>query len=168
MKHSIPKLLGNGRVGLRGVVLGCAALLLVAGVAPRAHSWFRSNAVSRNAVSRNETPASAQTPVNPVAVNVPLPIQSLEAEYITITSRGFEPAEITRSGGHFLLAVDNRSGLDDVALTLDLLAGNRLQQQRVSRSRSAWRVVVDLPPGRYVLGEANHSRWRCQLTITAL
>jgi hypothetical protein len=162
MKHTIPKLLGSGRVGLRGVVLGSAALLLLAGVAPRAHSWFRLNGVSRN-----ETSARAQTPANPVAVNVPLPTQSLEAEYITITSRGFEPSEITRSGGHFLLAVDNRSGLDDVALTLDRLAGDRVQQQRVSRSRSAWRVVVDLPPGRYVLGEANHSSWRCQLTITA-
>ena len=46
------------------------------------------------------------------------PIQSpqLETELVTITPTGFQPGEITRSQGRFMLAVDNRSGLDEVDL----------------------------------------------------
>ncbi len=44
---------------------------------------------------------------------------SLEMERVTITPRGFEPNVITHAPGRFLLAVDNRSGHDDLTLHLD-------------------------------------------------
>jgi hypothetical protein len=91
----------------------------------------------------------------------------IEAELITITPRGFEPAEITRSKGRFLLAVDNRSGLDEVTLRLDRVAGNRLREVNVPRKELDWSEAFDLNPGQYVLSEANHPQWICRLTITA-
>jgi len=52
--------------------------------------------------------------------------QRIEAELITLTPDGFEPAEIKRSQGRFLLALDNRSGVREITLRLDREAGNRL------------------------------------------
>src|SRR6266403_135366 len=60
---------------------------------------------------------------------------SLEMERVTITPRGFEPNVITHAPGRFLLAVDNRSGHDDLTLHLDGET-SRLHSQPVSRSRA--------------------------------
>jgi hypothetical protein len=49
----------------------------------------------------------------------------IESELITITPHGFEPAEITRPRGQFLLTIDNRSGLAASALQLTSEAGPR-------------------------------------------
>jgi hypothetical protein len=91
----------------------------------------------------------------------------LEAELVTIRPHGFEPKEITRPKGRFILAVDNRSGLEEVNLRLDQVAGNRLHQVRVPREHLDWSEVFDLHPGNYVLTEANHPNWVCRITITA-
>lgn|SRR5262249_22618582 len=112
-------------------------------------------------VTRDLTPAATQSQA---ATPKPTP---LRAELITITPRGFEPAEITRPKGRFLLAVDNRSGLDEVTLRLDRVAGNRLHEVRVPRKELDWSEVFDLNPGQYVLTEANNPRWACRFTITA-
>jgi hypothetical protein len=49
------------------------------------------------------------------------PQAPFQAELITTTPAGFEPTEITRPHGRFLLAIDNRSGLEerDVETGLD-------------------------------------------------
>lgn len=91
----------------------------------------------------------------------------LEVELITITPAGFEPKEISRLKGPFLLAVENRSGLEDVLLRLDrATGGDRLKEVRVNRKKLDWRDQVDLTPGHYVLMEANHPGWTCGITIT--
>lgn len=93
--------------------------------------------------------------------------ERLEAELITIRPTGFEPASITRPRGKFLLAVNNRTGLDEVSLQLDSQAGARQDSVRLSRKHHGWRKLVDLPPGRYVLRETNHPDWVCHITISA-
>jgi len=41
------------------------------------------------------------------------PQAPVQAELITVTPTGFEPSELTRPKGRFLLAIDNQSGLDE-------------------------------------------------------
>ena len=103
----------------------------------------------------------------PANLSVPQALTArLEAELITITPGGFEPGEITRPAGRFLLAIDNRSGLEDISLSLVRAAGSKLREQRVSRSKASWREVVDLTPGTFALTEANHPGWICRITIS--
>lgn len=91
----------------------------------------------------------------------------MEAEIITITPRGFEPTEITRPKGPFILVVDDRSELDGVTFRLDREAGDRVREVRSVRERPDWDEVIDLTPGSYVLTEADHPDWLCRITITA-
>jgi len=94
------------------------------------------------------------------------PIADFEAELITITPHGFEPREITRPEGRFLLMVDNRSGVAATALALTSEGGLRTREMRVPREEPNWSEALELPAGRYVLTEADHPRWSCRITIT--
>lgn len=89
----------------------------------------------------------------------------VEAELITLRPTGFDPAEITRPRGRFLLAVDNRSGLDELVLRIDRQDKGRIHERRMARGKLSWRQVVDLQPGSYLLTEANHPEWVCRITI---
>jgi hypothetical protein len=92
--------------------------------------------------------------------------ERLEVEPVVVRSKGFEPAEITRPQGRFVIAVYNRSGLEKLDLRLDRENGaGRLRESRVERGKLDWHTGVDLPPGRYLLTEANHPEWRCSITI---
>jgi len=95
------------------------------------------------------------------------PIADFEAELITITPHGFEPREITRPEGRFLLMVDNRSGVAATALALTSEVGLRTREMRVPREEPNWSDIVDLPLGSYLLSDADHPRWSCRITITA-
>jgi hypothetical protein len=90
----------------------------------------------------------------------------IESEIITTTPRGFEPAEITRPEGQFILMIDNRS---EIELDFRLLRenGQPLHEIRSTRQEPDWNEVLDLRPGRYVLIELDHPQWTCSITITA-
>ena len=88
-----------------------------------------------------------------------------EVELIDLRPSGFEPHEITRPTGRFLLGVNNRSGLTDLSLVLANESGRLEGSKRLSRMKT-WREALDLQPGRYVLREATHSDWLCRITIT--
>ena len=90
----------------------------------------------------------------------------LESELITIWPRGFDPSTIRRPAGRFFLAIENRSGLDSVTLRIDRVAGNRLKEAAVSGGQMDWIDVLDLTPGDYVVTEADHPGWVCNITIT--
>jgi hypothetical protein len=92
--------------------------------------------------------------------------ERIEVEPVTLRARGFEPSAITRPRGQFLLAVDNRSGFPDLDFRLVGLNGNQQAAKRMRGRELRWRQLVDLPPGDYVLTEANHPRWHCQISIT--
>lgn len=91
--------------------------------------------------------------------------ERVESELITILPNGFQPAEITRPPGRFLIAIENRSGISAVDFQLDAEPGNRIFQVSRTWERSDWSEVVNLPPGRYVLTEASHPEWQCVITI---
>jgi hypothetical protein len=88
-------------------------------------------------------------------------------ELITARPGGFEPKEITRPSGPFLLLVDNRSGIPDLILQLDHQAGSRLRAVRVAKHKLDWQEKFDLAPGTYILTEANNPDWSCRITITS-
>lgn len=91
----------------------------------------------------------------------------IESEVFTLRPTGFEPSQITRPTGAFVLAVDNRSGLEEIRLRLDREDGSRADQISIPGKKLDWREVVNLSPGNYLLREVNHSDWLCRITITA-
>ncbi len=90
----------------------------------------------------------------------------VETELITVTRRGFEPRNITRSEGKFILMVENRIW-QNLTLRFSRDTGESLHEITSSREKPDWNEVQDLRPGRYVLTEQNHPRWECAVTITA-
>jgi hypothetical protein len=90
----------------------------------------------------------------------------LESELIIIGPGGFESPTIRRPAGKFFLAIENRSGLDSVTLRINRAAGNRLIEAAVSGGQLDWIDVLDLTPGDYVVTEADHPDWVCNITIT--
>ena len=95
------------------------------------------------------------------------PQAPVQAELITLTPTGFEPTELTRPKGRFLFAIDNRSGLDDVEFYFERETGGRVNVPLSRRGKLAWREIVDLSPGTYILRATNDESWRCRITITA-
>jgi len=95
------------------------------------------------------------------------PQAPVQAELITVTPTGFEPSELTRPKGRFLLAIDNQSGLDEVEFYFERETGGRLNVALSRRGKIAWREIVDLAPGSYVLRAMHDESWRCRITITA-
>jgi hypothetical protein len=93
-------------------------------------------------------------------------VSSPEARLITFQPYGFEPSEVTLKAEPFLLAVDNRSGVHEPVFRVDRVAGDRLHEVRMAKGRLAWRQLVNLSPGDYVLTEATHPDLVCRITIT--
>lgn len=91
--------------------------------------------------------------------------QPAEVELVTLRAAGFEPAEITRSKGPFVLFVDDRSGKDSSSLELKRVNGQRVRALTLNRRKSEWNDVVELSPGTYVLQDTSNAELRCQITI---
>ena len=89
----------------------------------------------------------------------------LETELITLQPSGFEPTEIRRPQGAFILGVDNRAGVESIELQFMRVDGQRLNALQTPKRKVAWREVVDLPPGEYVLTVAHQPEWTCNVTI---
>ena len=90
----------------------------------------------------------------------------IQAELITVTPTGFEPSELTRPKGRFLLAIDNQSGLDEMEFYFERETGGRVNVPLSRRGKIAWREIVDLTPGTYILRATNDESWRCRISIT--
>src|SRR5713226_2820831 len=133
------------------VTLLVALVVAVAAIALARRSIFPQTVVSGAPVSTAKSEA-----VTPGTAQRQRPIANIEAELVTVTPHGFEPRQITRPPGPFLLMLDNRSGLGQVNLHLSREAGARLRDVPVPREQPDWSEVIALPPGRYVLTEADH------------
>ena len=111
------------------------------------------------------------TPSSGGAVIITAPARSLptqdriEAETITLGTTGFEPPEIRRQAGRFLLAVNDLSGLDETAIRLESEGGQVLHEATLGRRQQKWRKVVELAAGAYALTVAGRPEWRCQIFI---
>ena len=89
----------------------------------------------------------------------------LETELITLQPTGFEPNEIRRPQGAFILGVDNRAGIESIELQFMRADGQRVNALQTPKRKVSWREVVDLPPGQYLLSVAHHPEWTCTVTI---
>ncbi len=157
MRHTFPSYVV---VGLGTSVVAGVLIILITVTVTR-HVWRPHSGL--NARIENSSSLALPLPASETQDNS----ETIEAEVITIRATGFEPMTITRDKGKFLLVVHNRSGLREVVLRLDREAGGRLHNVRVPREKLNWKTLVDLNPGRYVLTEANHPDWVCQINITA-
>lgn len=145
----------------RSRLIVCAALLLCTLVIT-ALSFVRGR-TNRRVVSALDPPIV----IIPTALQNETANDDTEAEIITIRPTGFEPAAITRPRGEFLLVINNRSGLEEINWRLDREAGGNLRDVRIHDGKSRSGNFEDLPPGSYVLTEANHPDWTCRITITS-
>jgi hypothetical protein len=144
---------------LRVLLLIC--LLVIGGVAASAKAWSRFySPVPINVATSPSFPA-----INLTNGLIPQS-NSLPRELITIRPTGFEPAEISRPPGRFLLAINNKSGLDEVVLRIQREGGSRQHEVRIRQENFRWRVAATLSSGRYILTAPEHPDWRCIIIIT--
>ncbi|MET0624141.1 MAG: hypothetical protein ABW250_14245 [Pyrinomonadaceae bacterium] len=139
-------------------LLALAALASLAGLAVAAGAWGTPAALEMPSVS----PSAAESRLSGAqgGTDAGLPVVR-----VTIRPTGFDPAEVTLPRGRFMLAVDNRTGLNQLTFRFDREGGGRLHEVRMTREQLAWRKVVDPPPGSYVLTEINHPGWVCRITV---
>jgi hypothetical protein len=92
---------------------------------------------------------------------------TIDGVRITLRRTGFQPKQITRSKGPFLLSIDNLSEMGE--MNFRLLRENGASERDLLHKNDKFRLrqVVDLQPGRYVLVEVNHPEWTCSITIAA-
>ena len=142
-----------------------AALVLVTGLTASAWAWLApaDKAEPRAPAARAETNGPAPS-VNTAQVDSGA--EGVEVELITLQPEGFEPSELTRPAGPFLLAFKNRSGQDDISLQVTVANGAREQTVRMPPGKHRSLNRLDLPPGQYVITEASHPEWVCRITLT--
>ncbi len=90
-----------------------------------------------------------------------------EPDDVTLTIRegGFEPSEITRAPGKFLLSVDNRSGVAQITLRLNREGVGHVRDIPVPKDATDWAEEIDLQAGQYHLTEVNHPNWVCRIAV---
>jgi hypothetical protein len=81
-----------------------------------------------------------------------------------VTPAGFEPSETIVSHGKFLILLQNRTGRRDLNFWFA-----RENEGRVAESdpqKRDWKAQVQLSPGTYILGEAEHPEWKSVIRVT--
>ena len=92
--------------------------------------------------------------------------QRFEGEIVTLKPSGFEPREITRGSGPFVLTVENNSGMPVTPLMLTSESGGPpFHQVSVARETRNWSEIFDLPPGSYTLKDVRNRNHVCGITI---
>lgn len=114
-------------------------------------------AIRLKAAKRSAKPEVAG---GPTAAN-----ENVEAELITILPGGFEPRELVRPAGSFVLMFDNQSGLQPLDLRLERTGMPRVTELRLRRKTDST-TILNLPHGEYQVTEANHPEWSLKLTLT--
>ena len=70
-----------------------------------------------------------------------------EGEIIAVQRNGFEPNEIARPAGPFLLFIDNRTGLDEIQVRLERVNDReRVHDVRLTKRAYSWNTMLNLPP----------------------
>ena len=92
---------------------------------------------------------------------------TLEVERVTLREWGTEPRSISRRPGPFVLIVENRSGLGEVQLSLVEESGHVRNRIPVTKNALSSKQQLELPPGTYLIKDADRSEWQCQLTISS-
>jgi hypothetical protein len=116
--------------------------------------------VVRATLTKGSTTAAVQTSDGPQQKDKP------PAHMLVLRPNGFEPAEVSWPKGRFFLAIDNHTGVNNINLLLDREVGGRVKEINLKMRKQRAAGIYDLPPGNYVLTEANHPLWSCRITIT--
>ncbi len=106
------------------------------------------------AISLPANPVAAQSTSNPPTVRV-----------IVLRPWGFEPSQVAATAGSILFVVYNRSGLRQAAFRLDAPGGTVVRQVTLPLEKRAWREIISVPAGTYVLREVNRG-WTCRIVIS--
>ena len=165
---------------LNGIRIGRrqAWCLLVAALFAAAATVLAAEALDRGSAANTTAPLTpAPLGEKPVLAS---PQEKIRAELVTAFPYGFEPDELTRPEGPFMLCVDNRAGTE--ALSLQLISGANgaisgangaisgatppVYAAPIQRGKSGTHKMLNLAPGQYVLREGSHPRWFCTITIT--
>lgn len=93
------------------------------------------------------------------------PTNELEAELITILPDGFEPVEIVRPAGRFVLMFDNQSRLQPLEFRLARNGMPDIAEVHLGRKMDSTKVL-NLQPGEYHVTEINHPDWSLKLIVT--
>lgn len=166
--HSLQESIVGKRLRAAAVVL--VVLLPVGAAAFAATTGYNLDQTGEQSTAEVGTGEKAvdlpQSPLaDPTVPTAPPQQQSIQAELITITPRGFEPNVIKRPAGRVLLAVVNRSERSSMTLRLERENGSALGQAQVPRNRRHWRSLVTLAAGRYRIVDANRSSVVCNIEI---
>jgi len=157
-------------ISVVSVLAACILLSVVARVHNNADAKSVISAERLNTTDSSNNALAVVGPsprIDPASTSGTLTDDTLEVANIVLTRFGFEPNSITRSSTKFLLSVENRSPVGAIELHLDRVAGLRVHQQQVATERPEWRDFFTLEPGDYVLSEAGHPDWICNIKITA-
>jgi|GEM_PF-492847 len=163
----------SGRRRPRRVLTVMARSLLVASIAM---AFVLKASTSSRSIPTPTKPVVAATvvrPTPPLARNTKPQGAPLEGELITLRPYGFEPAEITRPAGPFVLVIENYSqmiGGVDLQLSANsgvLAPGTVPPKLAIPQGKPQLDNVFNLAPGQYVLTEANHPEWVCTITIVS-
>jgi hypothetical protein len=147
----------------RSALLSCGFLVFCVGIV----FIVRASSSANNDQPITEEKAVSLAAVAATSLRPSTNPSRVETEIVTIRLDGFEPKQISRPQGKFILVVDNRSGVDAVSLSLSVDSGQLLHQVTVPKETLDWAQGLDLPPGRYLLRETNTADWVCELTITS-
>jgi hypothetical protein len=92
--------------------------------------------------------------------------ERLEVEVITLLTTGFEPTEIKRPPGNFILVVNNQSGINEVEVRLDAET-RTVAEGHLPKGKKRWRTVIAAAPSRYVLTALGPPERTAHITITS-
>lgn len=140
------------------VVLAIATVAIAgAGIAGRATLMNRSAyALKQGQVVERVAPQSERRSAR----------ATVPSHVLVLRPSGFEPSEVSWPKGRFFLSVDNHTDAREITLQLSRENGSRVHEVTRKSRKERGVGILDLPPGEYLLTEANHSNWVCRITIT--
>lgn len=115
------------------------------------------------AVYRTKTVMSAADAEATANRNIP-PNEDLEVELINVLPNGFEPAEIIRPSGRFILLFDNQTRLQGLEFRVERAGVSVIPAVQGGRKTESTKIL-SLPAGEYHITEATHPEWKVTLTI---
>jgi len=115
---------------------------------------------------------SGMRKIAPLSTDIKNPASAQHQErvnviYIRLTRDGFAPDAVTCPEGTYFMIVYNSAGLKVADLRLSREGGPQLRQSVLSSEKIKWKESVELTQGRYIVTEANHRDWACNITVTA-
>src|SRR5712671_843197 len=115
-------------------------LIALVGIGLATVAWAKYGPAS-SAPYKVATVALNSSPARESLIRPSLPLaqtSQIRTELITIRPTGFDPAEIRLTDGQFRIAVDNKSGLDEVTLRLTREGGARVRELRLPPGQLKW------------------------------